>query len=80
MLDRLRSSTGSRFFGPGMGVRKSAKMIKTSGSAKYLRQKIRDKLDAIERANLRDDRENGDRDKKKVKQQSKKKNKGKKTR
>ena len=59
MLDRLRGSTGSRFFGPGMGVRKRVKSLRTSGSARYLQQKIRAKLAAAERASLHDDDRGG---------------------
>ena len=54
MLNRLQRTTGSCFFGPGMGVRKNIKNIRSSGSAKYLQQKIRKKLAEVERANSHD--------------------------
>ena len=51
MLDRLRRSSGSRFFGPGMGFRKRVKKMRTSGSVNHLRQKIAKKLDEAARKN-----------------------------
>jgi hypothetical protein len=75
MLDRLRGSTGSRFFGPGMGVRKNVKSMRTSGSARYLQEKIRQKLAAAERANFHDDDDGGGRDGNKRKKKKKKKKK-----
>ena len=35
MLNRLQRTTGSCFFGPGMGVRKNVKNIRSSGSAVF---------------------------------------------
>jgi hypothetical protein len=53
LLNRLMNTTGSKFAGPG--YRKGDRtVVKTSGSAKYQMQKMRDKIKKKARENERD--------------------------